>query len=294
MYISGFVAVVGRPNVGKSTLINALIGEKVLIVSDKPQTTRNRIQAVLTADDFQVVFVDTPGIHKPKHQLGDYMVQSALGTLKEVDLVLLVVEATAPPGPGDKYIAELLKSTQVPIMLVANKMDLAPADFGASWFQQYLDLLSFQGQLKVSAQSGENMADLLREILRFLPEGPMYYPQDMIMDRPLNFQVSEVIREKILQQTREEIPHSIAVDVTKLAPRENKKLVDIHAAVFVEKDSQKKIIIGKGGQRLKSIGQEARAELEEVLESPVYLDLWVKVKPDWRRKQNVLRQLGYE
>ncbi len=293
MYISGFVAVVGRPNVGKSTLINALMGEKVLIVSDKPQTTRNRIQAVLTADDFQVVFVDTPGIHKPKHQLGDYMVQSALGTLSEVDLVLLVVEATAPPGPGDKYIAELLKSTQVPIMLVVNKMDLAPADFGASWFQLYLDLLPFQGQLKVSAQAGENMAELLQEILRFLPEGPMYYPQDMIMDRPLNFQVSEVIREKILQQTREEVPHSIAVDVTKLAPREDKELVDIHAVVFVEKDSQKKIIIGKGGQRLKSIGQEARAELEEILESPVYLDLWVKVKPDWRRKQNVLRQLGY-
>ncbi len=294
MFISGFVSVVGRPNVGKSSLINSLIGQKVLIVSDKPQTTRNRIQAVLTSDYFQVVFVDTPGIHRPRHRLGDCMLQSALGTLKEVDLVLLVVEATSSPGNGDRYIAGLLESVRTPVMLVVNKIDIAPSDFEESWFQKYLKLFPFQGYIKASAYTGENMENLLENIKSFLPEGPMYYPEGMIMDRPMQFQVSEIIREKIFQQTRDEIPHSIAVDVTKMASRENKNLMDIHAVVFAEKESQKKIIIGKGGQRLKAIGQEARAELEKMLGSAVYLDLWVKVKPDWRRKNNILRQLGYE
>ncbi len=294
MFISGFVAVVGRPNVGKSTLINALMGQKVLIVSDKPQTTRNRIQAVLTAEHFQVVFIDTPGIHRPRHRLGDYMLQSALGTLKEVDLVLLVVEATSPPGNGDRFIAMRLKSVGTPVLLVINKIDVAPEAFAASWLQAYVSLLPVQGYLQVSARTGQNTQLLLEEILRYLPEGPLYYPEGMITDRPLPFQVSEIIREKIFMQTREEIPHSIAVEVTKIAPRENKDLVDIDAVIFVEKASQKKIIIGKGGTRLKAIGQEARVELEELLGSAVYLDLWVKVKADWRRKNNILRQLGYE
>ncbi len=294
MFISGFVAVVGRPNVGKSTLINALMGQKVLIVSDKPQTTRNRIQAVLTAEHFQVVFIDTPGIHRPRHRLGDYMLQSALGTLKEVDLVLLVVEATSPPGNGDRFIAQRLKSVGTPVLLVINKIDVAPEAFAASWLQAYVSLLPVQGYLQVSARTGQNTQLLLKEILRYLPEGPLYYPEGMITDRPLPFQVSEIIREKIFMQTREEIPHSIAVEVTKIAPRENKDLVDIDAVIFVEKASQKKIMIGKGGTRLKAIGQEARVELEELLGSAVYLDLWVKVKADWRRKNNILRQLGYE
>ncbi len=294
MFISGFVAVVGRPNVGKSTLINVLMGQKVLIVSDKPQTTRNRIQAVLTAEHFQVVFIDTPGIHRPRHRLGDYMLQSALGALKEVDLALLVVEATSPPGNGDRFIAQRLKSVGTPVLLVINKIDVAPEAFAASWLQEYVSLLPVQGYLQVSARTGQHTQLLLEEILRYLPEGPMYYPEGMITDRPLPFQVSELIREKIFMQTREEIPHSIAVEVTKIAPRENKELVDIHAEILVEKDSQKKIMIGKGGARLKTIGQEARAELEELLGSAVYLDLWVKVKADWRRKNNILRQLGYE
>ncbi len=294
MFISGFVAVVGRPNVGKSTLINALMGQKVLIVSDKPQTTRNRIQAVLTAEHFQVVFIDTPGIHRPRHRLGDYMLQSALGTLKEVDLVLLVVEATSPPGNGDRFIAMRLKSVGTPVLLVINKIDMAPEAFAASWLQAYVSLLPVQGYLQVSARTGQNTQLLLEEILRYLPEGPLYYPEGMITDRPLPFQVSEIIREKIFMQTREEIPHSIAVEDTKIAPRENKDLVDIDAVIFVEKASQKKIIIGKGGTRLKAIGQEARVELEELLGSAVNLDLWVKVKADWRRKNNILRQLGYE
>ncbi len=294
MFTSGFVSVVGRPNVGKSTLINELMGQKVLIVSDKPQTTRNRIQTVLTADRFQVIFIDTPGIHRPRHRLGDYMVKSALGTLNEVDLVLLVVEATSPPGNGDRYIAGLLESIRTPVMLVINKTDIAPHNVEDQWLQAYTSLLPFQGYVQVSAQTGKNMDLLLEKVKGFLPEGPMYYPKGMIMDHPLPFQVSEMIREKIFHQTRDEIPHSIAVHVEKLAPRENKDLVDIHAVVYVEKESQKKIIIGKGGQRLKAIGQDARADLEKMLESAVYLDLWVKVKPDWRRKNNVLRQLGYE
>ncbi len=294
MFASGFVAVVGRPNVGKSTLINSLMGEKVLIVSEKPQTTRNRIQAVLTANHFQVIFVDTPGIHRPRHRLGDYMLQSALGTLKEVDLVLLVLEATSPPGNGDRYIAGLLAAIETPVLLVINKLDIAPGDFQRNWREEYLKLLPGRDYYQVSAHTGENMPKLLEGIMRYIPEGPLYYPEGMITDRPLPFQVSEIIREKILQQTREEIPHAIAVDVTKIAPRDNKDLMDVHAVIYVEKTSQKKIIIGREGARLKAVGQEARAELEEMLGTPVYLDLWVKVKPDWRRKDNVLRQLGYE
>lgn len=293
MFVSGFVSVVGRPNVGKSTLINSLVGKKVVIVSDKPQTTRNRIQAVLTTPRAQVVFVDTPGFHKPKHQLGEYMVKAALDSLQKVDLVLFMVEALFPPGRGDRYIAEMLKELKMPAFLVVNKIDLAPPDFRESWLPLYEKLLNFKRCFLISALREENTMDLLEGIIQELPPGPLFYPPEMVTDRPEGFQIGEIIREKILARTREEVPHSVAVEIERLKRREDKDLLEISAVIYVEKESQKKIIIGKEGQMLKEIGSEARRELENLLGSRIFLELWVKVKESWRRKENVLRQLGY-
>ncbi len=294
MFVSGFVSVIGRSNVGKSTLVNSFLGRKLLIVSDKPQTTRNRIQAILTTEKAQVVFLDTPGIHKPRHKLGDYMLKSALGALKEVELILFVVEATFPPGPGDSYIASLLRETDTPIFLIINKMDRAPLQFEEEWLPLYLQQGKFQKYFLVSALQGTNMNPLLQEIVEVLPPGPLYYPPEAEIDRPEEFLAAEMIREKILLCTKEEIPHSTAVEIDSMVLREGRDILDIRAVIYVERDSQKGIIIGKNGTMLKQIGTEARLELEGLLGNPVFLDLWVKVKKDWRRKDGYLRQLGYE
>jgi GTP-binding protein Era len=293
MFVSGFVSVVGRPNVGKSTLINYFLGEKILIVSDKPQTTRNRIHAILTTDEAQVVFVDTPGIHKPRHKLGSYMVKTALEAFKEMDLILFMVEATAPPGGGDRYIANHLSKLETPVFLIINKKDLAPPDFWEKWFPLYQELACFRESFLVSALTGDNLAPLLEAIVATLPPGPLYFPPEMVLDRPERFLAGEKIREKVLHKTREELPHAIAVEITKMRPRPDMDLMDLHAVIYVEKDSQKKIIIGQGGAMLKEIGTEARLELERLLGGPIFLDLWVKVKKDWRRKEKILRQFDY-
>jgi GTPase len=294
MFVSGFIAVVGRPNVGKSTLINALVGQKVLIVSPRPQTTRNRIHAIYTGEDAQLIFLDTPGIHSPRHRLGDYMLKAALEALKEVDLILFLVEANGLPGPGDRKIVEQLEQVDTPVLLVLNKMDLAAADFETRVLPRYKDLLEFGGVYPVSALQGQNLEALRSAIMEKMPSGPQYYPTEMVVDRPEEFLAAEIIREKILEKTHEEVPHSVAVQITAMEPRRNGDLILIRAEIFVEKSSQKKIIIGKGGSMLKEIGSMARRELEKLLGNSVFLDLWVKVKKDWRSRDNVLRQLGYD
>ena len=253
---SGFVAVIGRPNVGKSTLINSLIGQKIAIMSDKPQTTRNKIMCVLTTDNEQVIFLDTPGIHKPLHKLGEYMVKAAEGTLKEVDAILFVVDATEDLGGGERYIMERLQATKKPVILIVNKLDL------------------------------------LAELNKYLPEGPQYYPADTVTDQPERLIAAEMIREKVLHLTRDEIPHAIAVDIEEMKSRANDK-VYIRATIYVERESQKGIVIGKRGALLKEIGALARKDIETMLGSKTYLDLWVKVKKDWRDRSNVLRELGF-
>jgi len=294
MFVSGFVSVIGRPNVGKSTLINSLLGKKVLIVSDKPQTTRNRIQAILTTENAQVIFLDTPGLHKPKHKLGDYMVKSALGAFKDVELILFMVEAVSPPGPGDSYIASLLQGVKSPVYLVMNKTDLAPQEYEEKFLPLYRKLYDFKKFFLISAREEQNLESLLNGIMEVLPEGPQYYPSETLVDHPEQFLAGELIREKIFMKTREEIPHAVAVEVSSMKLRKGKDLLDIQAVIYVEKDSQKKIIIGRNGTMLKEIGTEARYELERVFGNPVFLDLWVKVKKDWRKKDHNLRQFGYE
>ncbi len=293
MFVSGFIAVVGRPNVGKSTLINALIGEKVLIVSSRPQTTRNRIHAIYTGEDAQFIFIDTPGIHQPRHRLGDYMLKAATGALSEVDLILFLVEAGSVPGPGDKKIAALLQGVAIPVLLVINKMDLAADDFATRVLPLYRQLRKFQGCFQVSALKGENLEPLRLAIKSYLPAGPKYYPAEMLVDRPEEFLATEIIREKVMELTREEVPHAVAIQITAMEPRRQGEMLLIRAEILVEKPSQKKIIIGSGGGMLKQIGMEARRDLEKLLGNAVFLELWVKVKKDWRRRDNVLRQLGY-
>ncbi len=291
---SGLVALVGRPNVGKSTLLNQFIGEKVAITATKPQTTRNRITGIYTTEEAQIIFLDTPGIHKPKHKLGQHMVRMAESALEEVDLVLFVVDSTAPLGGGDRYIAGHFPSLKTPVFLVLNKIDLlSPAEL-ARVEAEYSTLYSFAEVISVSAVTGENLAFLADQIISYLPEGPQYYPPDMVTDQPERFIVAELIREKVLHLTREEIPHSIAVEVEEMKEREGKNLILVRANIYVERDSQKGIIIGRGGHMLKEIGQLARADIERLLGCQVYLELWVKVRKDWRDSLEALRSFGYD
>ncbi|NLJ55983.1 MAG: GTPase Era [Firmicutes bacterium] len=290
---SGFVSVIGRPNVGKSTLVNSFLGKKVSIVADKPQTTRNRIHAILTTANAQVIFLDTPGIHQPKHKLGDYMVKVARESLQGVDLLLFMVEATSPPRRGDRHIASLLHGQKTPVFLVINKMDLAPPDFRERWLPLYLQLYTFKKHFLVTARQRKGLEPLLEEIVQVLPPGPLYYPPEFATDRPEEFLVGEIIREKIILQTREEVPHAVAVEVEHMQPRAGKDLIDVRAVIYVERDSQKLILIGKKGRMLKEIGTAARLELERILGSRLFLNLWVKVKKDWRRKEGHLHQFGY-
>lgn len=288
---SGFAALVGRPNVGKSTLLNRLVGQKVAIMSDKPQTTRHKIAAVLTTADAQVVFLDTPGVHKPKHRLGEQMVETALKALKEVDLVLFLVEPESP-GPGDRYVMEQLAQLKCPVFLVINKVDLVPGDALLPVITEFIGLGSFAEVIPVSALSGNNVDRLQELIVSLLPPGPMYYPEDMFTDKPERFIMAELIREKVLQLTGDEIPHSVTVVVEKVEQRQD-GLVMVDAIIYTERDSQKGILIGKKGQMLKEIGRLSREEIENLLGSHIFLELWVKVKKDWRNRPVDIRNFGY-
>ena len=289
---SGFIAVIGRPNVGKSTLINSLIGQKIAIMSDKPQTTRNRILCMLTRPEAQIVFLDTPGIHKPKHKLGEYMVKAAEGTLKEVDAIFFVVDATEKMGPGEYYILERLQATAKPVILVVNKLDLIEKEQVLPIISHYTDKYPFVGVVPISAKEETNLDALIEEVEKYLPEGPQYYPEDMVTDQPERLIVAELVREKALQLTRDEVPHAIAVDVDEMKARDNGDTY-IRVTIYVERDSQKGILIGAKGSMLKEIGRLARADIEMLLGTRVFLDLWVKVKKDWRDRDSVLRGFGF-
>lgn len=290
---SGFVSIIGRPNVGKSTFLNHVIGQKIAIMSDKPQTTRNKIQGVYTEENAQIIFIDTPGIHKPKHKLGDFMMKVAQNTLKEVDLVLFMINAAEGIGRGDEFIIEKLKSIQTPVMLVVNKIDQVHPDELMPLIEKYTSLYSFKEVVPISALQGNNVPSLLEKIKSYLPQGPQYYPEDQVTDHPEHFIVAELIREKALQLTREEVPHSIAVVIDVMKKRENGNIIDVNATIIIERDSQKGIIIGKQGSMLKEIGKRARIDIEALLGSKVYLELWVKVQKDWRNRMSQLRDFGF-
>lgn len=290
---SGFVSIVGRPNVGKSTLLNHIVGQKIAIMSNKPQTTRNKITAVYTTEQGQVIFLDTPGIHKPKSKLGDYMVAVAENTLNEVDLVLFVIDATEKRGPGDEYIIERLKQVKTPVFLVINKIDKVHPEELLPIIDDYRKLYDFKQIIPISALEGNNTGPLIQAIFDEMEEGPMYYPPDQVTDHPERFIVAELIREKVLHLTREEVPHSIAVTVEEMKRGENGKTLYIYAAIYVERDSQKGILIGERGQMLKEIGRRARLDIERLMGDKVYLELWVKVKKDWRNQERMLRNFGF-
>ncbi|RJQ06694.1 MAG: GTPase Era [Bacillota bacterium] len=323
------MTIVGRPNVGKSTLLNRLVGRKLAITSPKPQTTRNRITGVVNRDRAQIVFIDTPGIHRPKHKLGEYMVGVAMAALEEVEAILFVVEAPEPPGPGDRYVAERLSRVRTPVLLVVNKADLCPGDVTRANVESYLKLGEFAGHLAISAVRDESFELLLRTIESLLPEGPRYYPEGIDTDQPEAFVIAELVREKVLETTRDEVPHSVAVVVEELRPggrragvaedqagdprggqladqREDQReapragplgdapdLVYARAVIYVERESQKGIIVGSGGTMLRDVGRRARREIEALFGTKVYLDLWVKVEKNWRDRAGVLRALGY-
>lgn len=292
-HYAGFVAMVGRPNVGKSTLTNSLIGEKIAIMSDRPQTTRNRIMCIMNTDNAQIMFLDTPGIHKPHHKLGEYMVRTAEGTLQEVDVILFIVDVTEKRGAGEDYILELLKKVKTPVILVCNKIDkLQDKSKLFKIMEDYGKLYKFAALVPVSALTDGQFPGLVQEITKLLPEGPAYYPDDMLTDQPERVIAAEMIREKVLRLTRDEVPHAIAVEVDEFKERDEDNIY-IRATIFVERESQKGIIIGAKGGMLKKIGQQARADLEKLLYCKIYLDLWVKVKPDWRNQDKALKQFGY-
>lgn len=290
---SGFVTIVGRPNVGKSTLINHIIGEKITITSDKAQTTRNRVQGIYTTDNEQIVFIDTPGIHKPKHQLGRYMVKSALSTLNEVDIVLFMINVSEKMGPGDRFIIERLKTVESPVFLVMNQIDKVHPDELLPMIEAYQEELNFDEVIPVSALDGNNVDRLMEVISSYLEEGPQYYPTDQISDHPEYFIVQELIREKVLELTREEIPHSVAVQ-TESMEKIDEDMIEVRATIVVERGSQKGIIIGKRGSMLKEIGTRARKDIQKLLGSKVYLELWVQVKADWRNTPRDLGDFGYQ
>lgn len=292
MYKSGFVAVIGRPNVGKSSILNDLIGEKISIISNRPQTTRNKIQMVYTDEKMQAVFLDTPGIQMPKNELGEYMLKVSKSAFEEVDLILFVVDTSLETGRLDSYIIEELKSVSLPIVCVINKTDLINAEEKADLIDKYKKMNLFDKVVTSSALKGD-VEGILEGIYDFLEEGPMYYPDDMITDQPIRNIVAEIIREKSLINLREEIPHGIFVGIDKISSR-NEKLTDIIATIFVEQKSHKGMVIGKNGQMLKKIGSEARKDIEKLLEKKVNLQLWVKIEKDWRKKKNKVKEFGYE
>ncbi|MFJ3388501.1 GTPase Era [Lysinibacillus sp. NPDC086135] len=293
-YKSGFISIIGRPNVGKSTFLNRVIGQKIAIMSDKPQTTRNKVQGVLTTNDSQMIFIDTPGIHKPKHKLGDFMLKVSKNTLREVDVIMFMVNAEQKLGKGDEFILEMLAGNPTPVFLVINKIDQIHPDELIGIIESYKERYDFAEIVPISALQGNNVENLLATLAKYLPEGPQYYPADQVTDHPERFIISELIREKVLHLTREEIPHSIAVVIDKIRrDEENEDKIRVAATIIVERDSQKGIVIGKRGALLKEVGIRARKDIEMLLGSKVYLELWVKVQKDWRNKSTHLRDFGF-
>ncbi|MFD2868832.1 GTPase Era [Kurthia populi] len=290
---SGFISIIGRPNVGKSTFLNRVIGQKIAIMSDKPQTTRNKVQGVLTQDDAQMIFIDTPGIHKPKHKLGEFMSKVSKNALREVDAIMLMVNAQQKLGTGDRYVIDMLKGTKTPVFLIINKIDAIHPDEVLKIVDQYKDEFDFAEIIPISALQGNNVDNLLTTLKKYLPEGPQYYPADQVTDHPERFIIAELIREKALHLTRDEVPHSIAVEIEKIRREEDKDRVHVMATIIIERESQKGIIIGKRGAMLKEIGTRARKDIENLLGSKVYLELWVKVQKDWRDRSSQLRDYGY-
>ncbi|MFL0247409.1 GTPase Era [Candidatus Clostridium stratigraminis] len=293
MFKSGFVTVIGRPNVGKSTLLNYIMGEKLSIVSSKPQTTRNNIQTILTKENYQMVFVDTPGIHKPRHKLGEYMVKMAKDTFKEVDEILFLTTPEVEIGKGDQLILEELKNIDIPVFLIVNKIDENSDDRIAQTIKNYSEHFNFTEVIPISAVKGKNVDTLLKIMEDYLPEGPKYYPDDMITDQQERFIVAETIREKALRLLTQEVPHGIAIEVIAMK-KDEKDIYNIEATILCEKDSHKGIIIGKGGEMLKKISTYARQDLEKILGTKIYLKLWVKVKKEWRDNSSMLKELGYK
>lgn len=290
---SGFVAVVGRPNVGKSTLINTIIKQKVTIVSDKAQTTRNRILCIHSDDACQIIFLDTPGIHKPKHKLGQFMDEAAFSSMKDIDAVLFLISGNEKKGPGDQFIINKLENIKAPVFLIINKTDMMKREDVLQKITEYSSLYPFSQIIPASARTGENVDVILEELQKVLPEGPKYFPEDMITDQPERLLAAEIVREKLFRCMQEEIPHAIAVYVDEMKTRGNNK-VYIRMTVYVERESQKHIVIGKNGTVLKKVGQLARQEIENILGSPVFLDIWVKVKRDWRNQASALSEFGYK
>lgn len=291
---SGFVGIIGRPNVGKSTLLNSFVGEKVAITSRKPQTTRHRIRSILTRENSQIIFVDTPGFHKPHDTLGEHLNRAVRETIDEVDVVLFLVDASQGVGKGDVYIARHLEGTKTPVILAINKIDR----LGKRELKEQLKVAQNLGEyakiIPISARAGSGVGELLRQIGHLLPFGEKYYPEDMVTDQPERVIMAEFIREKVLDLTREEVPHSVAVVVEDITRREGRELVDVSAIIYVERESQKGILIGKGGSLLKEAGTKARLDIEHLLGSQVNLQLWVKVEKDWRRREEALRKVGIE
>ncbi len=290
---SGFVSVIGRPNVGKSTLLNALTGQKIAIMSDKPQTTRNTIRGVITTDECQLVLIDTPGIHKPKNKLGEYMVNAASETMKEVDLILFLVEATAPAGNLDISIIEQLKKVKTPVFLILNKVDIVSKDKLFSIIESYSKMMDFNAVIPVSALKNDGTGIIIKEALQYIPEGPKFFSEDTLTDQLEKNIAAEMIREKVLLNLDDEVPHGVGVEVMSFKERED-GLISIQATIYCEKSSHKGIIIGKQGMMLKKIGSAARYEIERLLDTKIFLELWVKVKPDWRNNDNMLKNLGYQ
>ena len=296
MFKSGFVTIIGRPNSGKSTFLNKVLGQKITITSDKPQTTRNNISGIYTSKESQIIFIDTPGIHKPQHKLGAFMTHSAINTLRSVDLIMFMIDSTQSFGKGDKFIIELLKGVKVPVFLIVNKVDLIEDIVPLKkHIDKFKKSFNFKGIFTVSALRGDNLDKLIVDIENELSEGPKYYPDDQITDHPERFIISELIREKVLRLTKEEIPHSVMVLIEYIENDDkNPNLINIHASIIVERNSQKGIIIGKGGSMIKEIGTLARKDILYLLGSKVYLDLHCKVVKDWRNKDFHLRNFGYE
>jgi|SRR5690625_4720686 len=291
-FVSGFVTIIGRPNVGKSTLINQIVGEKISIISDKIQTTRHTIHGIITDQDSQIIFIDTPGIHKPKHRLGDYMIDVSIQTLNEVDVILFMINAKEGYGRGDEFILDKLKNVKNPVFLLINKVDLIHPEELFPIIEQYKDKYDFEEIIPVSALNGNNVEYLLTFIKTHLPAGPKYYDENQLTNRSERFMLSELIREKVLMHTEEEIPHSINVTIETMEERKHDKIY-IQGLIITERKSQKGILIGKQGSMLKKIGQESRKEIEDLIHKKVYLDLWVKVQKDWRNKQSLLTQYGF-